>query len=342
MPQQPNPRRTLLQRMFPSRRAVLAALGALALLGAPLSGPATAAEPPVLKIGTLAGGTVSWELQVIRDRGLDRANGFRLETQDFAGNPATQVALQGGEVDAIVTDWIWAAQAKAKGLNLVMVPYSTAVGGLMVRADSPAKTLADLKGQKIAVAGGPVDKSWLILRALGLKQGVDLAKDSEQVFAAPPLVMEAVLSGEVQGAVNFWHFMAKMKAQGMRDLVTVREAEAELGLDPNAPLLGYAVAVDRVADRPGIIDGLAKASRAAKEVLAKDDAAWEALRPMMKAANDAEFTALRDGFRAGIPAPGPVDPAAAGALFKVLAETGGEALSGGLTAVPEGLFYKGE
>ena len=35
----------------------------------------------------------------------------------------------------------------------------------MVAADSPAQTLADLDGKKIGIAGGPVDKSWLILRA---------------------------------------------------------------------------------------------------------------------------------------------------------------------------------
>lgn len=323
-----------------SRRQILAgmAAGAAALA----IGPVRAADLPVLTVGTLAGGTVSWELQTITDHGFDTANGFRLQTKEFAGNPATQVALQGGEVDAIVTDWIWAAQAKAQGLDLVLVPYSTAVGGLMVKADSPAKTLGDLKGQKIAIAGGPLDKSWLILRALGHQQGIDLATETQQVFAAPPLVMEAALSGEVQGAVNFWNFLAKMRAQGMRELVSVSQAETALGLDPDAPLLGYAVRQDKVADRPGVIDGLARASRAAKDLLASDDAAWTALRPIMNAKSDAEFTALRDGFRAGIPPAKPVDPTAADKLFKVLSDLGGEELSGGLTAVPEGLFHRPE
>lgn len=321
-----------------SRAAGLLAAAALSVAAV----AAAAAEPPVLKVGTLAGGTVSWELKVIKDKGLDTANGFTLETQDFAGNPATQVALQGGEVDAIVTDVLWAAQQEAAGLDLTLVPYSTSVGGLMVKADSPATTLADFKGQKIAVAGGPVDKSWLILRGLGLKQGVDLAAETEQVFAAPPLVMEAALSGEAQGAINFWHFMAKMKAQGMKELISVRDAAQELGLDPTTPLLGYAVSVEAVADNPEVVDGLARASRAAKEMLATDDALWEELRPIMNAASDEEFAYLRDGFRAGIPPEGPVDPAAAQTLFAALAELGGEELTGGLQALPEGLFYGGE
>lgn len=307
-----------------------------------LAASAATAQTPELRIGTLAGGTVSWELKVIRDKGLDTANGFTLQTQEFAGNPATQVALQGGEVDAIVTDVLWAAQQEAHGFDLTLIPYSTAVGGLMVREDSPAKTLADFKGRKIAIAGGPVDKSWLILRGLALKQGFDLAAETEQVFAAPPLVMQAALSGEAQGAVNFWHFMAKMKAQGMKELVSVEDAAEELGLDPATPLLAYAVSLKAVADRPAVVDGLARASRAAKEMLATDDALWEELRPVMNAQSDEEFVALREGFRAGIPPKGPVDPDAAQALFAALAELGGEALTGGLTALPEGLFHTGE
>lgn len=304
--------------------------------------PAAAQELPVLKLGTQAGGTVNWELQTIRSNGLDRANGFILETQDFAGSAATQVALQGGEVDAIVTDWLWAAQQEGSGLDLTFIPYSTAVGGLMVPGDSPAQGLADLRGTRIAVAGGPVDKSWLILRALGRKQGIDLLAETEQVYAAPPLVMQAALSGEVQGAVNFWHFMAKMKAAGMRELVSVSDAAAELGLDPTTPLLGYAVTARAAAEKPQVIPALAKASRQAKDILASDDSAWEALRPIMNADSDAEFAFLRDGFRAGIPPAGPVDPAAAQKLFAVMAELGGNELTAGLEALPDGLFYTGD
>ena len=80
-----------------------------------------------------------------------------------------------------------------------------------------------------------------------------------------------------------------MKAQGMKELISVREAAEELGLDPTTPLLGYAVSVAAVADSPEVVDGLARASRAAKEMLATDDALWDELRPLMNAASDEEF-----------------------------------------------------
>ena len=57
-------------------------------------------------------------------------------------------------------------------------------------------------------------------------------------------------------------------------------------------------------DAARAVAGLAAASRAAKELLATDDAAWERLRPMMNADDDAEFEALKAGFLAGIPGAG--------------------------------------
>ncbi|HLB80260.1 MAG TPA: ABC transporter substrate-binding protein, partial [Dongiaceae bacterium] len=89
-------------------------------------------------------GTVNWELDVIETHGLDKAEGFDLQVVELAGKDATTVALQAGDVDVIVTDWIWVSRARAEGAAFTFVPYSTAVGGLMVPADSPVRTLADL------------------------------------------------------------------------------------------------------------------------------------------------------------------------------------------------------
>lgn len=298
---------------------------------------------PVIEIGTLENGTVNWELQTIKDRGFDTANGFTLEFLPLAGNPATQVAMQGGEVDAIVSDFLWVAQQRAQGADFTFLPYSTAVGSLVVPADSPVQTLADLKGKKIGIAGGPVDKSWLILRAWNAKEnGEDLAAVTEQVFGAPPVIMNAAETGEVDGAINFWHFLAKMKAAGMREVISVEQAATDLGLDPTTPLLGFVLRDAWIAKNPDLAKGLAAASQQAKQLLSTDDAAWEAIRPMMNAANDAEFEALREGWRAGVPAEGPVNAENAQAMFAVMAEQGGEELTGGLTELPEGLFWSGE
>lgn len=319
-----------------TRRAALLC-GFAALLAA--TAPARAQDLPVLTVAALEGGTVSWELDTITHYGLDAANGFRLEVLPVAGNPAAEVALQGGEAEAIVTDWVWVARMRAAGKDFTFLPYSRAVGGLLVKPQSGIMDLADLKGKKIGIAGGPLDKSWLILRAYARQTyGMDLAAETEQVFGAPPLIMEAALSGEVDAAINFWHFGAKMQARGMETLVSTSDAAAALGLDPETPLLGYVFSEKLEADKPAVVAGLRAASKAAKALLASDDAAFARLRARMKATSDAQYLALVAGYRAGIPVDAPVDPAAADRMLKLMADLGGEELLGPVKALPPGTF----
>lgn len=315
-------------------RLAAACAALLALAGAALAG-----DLPQIRAALLKGGTVGWEIATIKAHGLDRANGFELVTQDYADNAATRIALEGGEADVAVADWIWVAMMRAEGKDYVFLPYSRAVGGLVVKPDSGIASLTDLRGRRIGVAGGPLDKSWLILRAYARsRHGFDLAAETEQVFGAPPLILKAGLEGETDATVNFWHFLARMKARGMRDLVTVAEAAAALGLDPDMPLLGYVLKDDFVAAHPEAVRGLARASAQAKAMLRDDDAAWEALRPLMKAEDEAEFAALVAGYRAGIPSGAPVDAAAADRFLRLMAEFGGEELVGKATTLPAGVF----
>ena len=126
----------------------------------------------------------------------------------------------------------------------------------------------------------------------------------------------------------------------MRKLVDVSEAASDLGLDPNTPLLGYVVKGELLRENPELVHGLAAASRAAKEKLAVDDSEWDRLRPKMNAKTDGQFEALKAGFRAGIPAAGPIDEEAAGRMLELMVEIGGEKLLGKATELPEGTFLQ--
>ncbi|MEZ5476399.1 MAG: transporter substrate-binding domain-containing protein [Thiolinea sp.] len=152
-----------------------------------------AADEPVVKVGVLKFGTVNWELNTIQEHDLDRKHGFKLELVELGGKNATSVALQGGAVDMIVSDWIWVSRQRAEQQPFTFFPYSKAEGSLMVPADG-AQSLADMAGKKLGVAGGPVDKTWLILRAYSQKtQDKDLVDMLEPQFAAPPLLNELAL-----------------------------------------------------------------------------------------------------------------------------------------------------
>lgn len=167
---------------------------------------------------------------------------------------------------------------------------------------------------------------------------MDLERDTEQVYGAPPLIYKTAVSGETDGAINFWHFLAKMKAEGMRELISVSDASVALGLDPDVPLLGYVMKESFLAEHPGIAEALYTATRQSKSLLEQDDAAWEPLRERMNAQTEAQFTALRDDFRAGIPPDVPVDTDSADRLLRLMAELGGKTLVGGAVTLPPGVF----
>src|SRR5215831_9651811 len=74
--------------------------------------PAGASERPVVRVGVLKFGTVSWELDVMRRHGFDQAQGIDVEPLELAGKDSAAVALQGGAVDVILTDWLWVARRR--------------------------------------------------------------------------------------------------------------------------------------------------------------------------------------------------------------------------------------
>jgi NitT/TauT family transport system substrate-binding protein len=287
-------------------------------------------------------GTVNWELDVIKHHGLDAERGFTLEVQGFGSGQATNVALQGGAVDAVVDDYLWVSRQRAAGEMLSFVPFSSTVGALVVPPDSDIASLADLAGKKVGIAGGPIDKSWLLLQGLAAQRhGIDLAAVAEPVFAAPPLLNEAIENGELDAVVNYWHFTARLEAKGYRELVGVEEAIAELGVASVPPQLGYVFAESFGAQHPELIAAFVDASRAAKQLLSTDQE-WQRIRPLTKAEDDATLDALKRRYQEGIIAHwDKAEQADAAKLYAILAELGGEKLVGGTTELAPGTFWPG-
>ncbi len=302
-----------------------------------------AAGQPLVRVGVLKFGTVNWELEVIREHGLDRRHGFELQVTPLGGKNASAVALQGGAVDLIVSDWLWVSRQRAAGRGYTFAPWSNAVGGLMVRADAGIDSVADLRGRALGIAGGPVDKSWLLLRAWAKRQhGLDLDAVVEKKFAAPPLLNQLALRGDLPAVLNFWHYAARLEAAGLRRLVGTQEILPALGVEADLPLLGWVFDEAWAADNRAAIDGFLAASYAAKALLADSDAQWQRLAPRTKAASEAELIALRDAFRAGIPQRfGEAEITAARQTFGVLAAEGGEQLVGRQTELAPGTFWPG-
>lgn len=332
--------RKLIATAFASAKSAATRTAALAVAAwLVLSGPAAAADP--VSVGVLKFGTVNWELDVIKHHGLDKAEGIELHVLGLASKNATSVALLAEEVDIIVTDWIWVSRQRAEGEGFTFVPFSTAAGALMVPANSPIRSLGDLKGKRLGIAGGPLDKSWLVLRGLAKRaHGFDADKQVDKVFGAPPLLNQQILAGRLDAVVNFWHFAARLEAAGLRRVLGVTAMTRALDIDSEVPLIGYVFDEAWGEARRDRLNGFLRASRRAKRILLESDAEWARLRPLMRVPDEATFLALRDGYRRGIPAHwGPAERADAKKLFTILAEQGGEKLVGRSRVLQDGTFW---
>ena len=318
-------------------------MGALAavLLASSVLLSAVPALAGAVKVGVLKFGTVNWELDVIKHNGFDAAEGVDLQTIEFANVNATAIALQSGAVDAIVTDWLWVTRLRAEGADFTFVPYSISVGALVVPPDSPIATLADLEGKRLGIAGGPVDKSWLVIRALAAQRdGLDLDQAVDKVFGAPPLLNEQIDLGEIDALINNWNFVAQLEAKGYRRLIGAADAAKALGIESDVPLLGYVFGSGWAALHRDDVLGLVRASRRAKQLLIDSDSEWDRLRPLMRAADEPTFLALRDEFRRGVPQHwGDAERADAVKLFEIMAKLGGADLVGSSSTLQPGTFW---
>lgn len=256
---------------------------------------------PQLRVAVLQSGTVNWELQYILDQKLDQAHGFKLEMIKVASLPAAKLALTSGGADMMVSDWLWAGKRNNAGETLRFIPFSSQIGSVLVPTDSAVKTLQDLRGKKIGVAGGPMNKSWVLLQAAAKAEGIDLQKEASIQFAAPPLLSQALKRGQVDVLATFWHFGARLEAEGFKPLVSMQQLMHELGMKSSLPILGYLFHAQLTEQSPDAVAGFAAAVAEAKQRLAVDEAGWNALRPLMNAENDEIFTALKVKYLEGTP-----------------------------------------
>lgn len=303
--------------------------------------PAGHAAVPELKLGVVQFGTVQWVAETIRRRGLDAAHGFVLTLQTLASTEAGRVAIMARSVDAVVSDWPFVAIQRAAGRRLTFAPFSVASGAIMVRAAAPIHTLRDLAGKKLGVAGGPADKSWLLVQAAARAQGADLATSAKIAYGAPPLLAAKLGQGELDGVLTFWNFAARLEAAGHRTAITVEDCARIIGLQARPSLVGYVFSEDWAMSTPGLVDRFLAAATAAEHVLAGSEADWTAIRPMMDAADDRVFDRLRQRFVAGVAHRPSLaeETMQARALFDVLQRQGGSQAMGGLQELPDGIFW---
>lgn len=297
---------------------------------------------PKVHVGVLKYGTVNWEIDVIKHYQLDKKYNFNLQVMPLSNKNASAVALQSKAVDIILGDWLWVNRQRFNGKNYTLFPTSIASGGLYVNSNSTAISLLDIKQDKIGIAGGSVDKNWLLLQAYAQKKYQLKLKDTaEMVFATPPLLNRLMERNNVDAAINFWHYNARLSASGYRLLVSVPHMLAELGITTKVPLLGWVFDQDWAAKDNQKLTGFLQASNEAQQLLLLCDDEWQRIRPLTKAENDKVFIALKNEYRTRLLHKfGTEELKASKQVFTILAQQGGRDLVGKATTLADETFWQ--
>ena len=196
-----------------SRRYTLGLLFAASVLAVALPASAAAQEQATLRIGYQKYGT----LTLLKGRGtLEKrlaANGIAVKWTEFPAGPALLEGLNVGSVDFGVVGEAPPIFAQAAGANLVYVgnePPAPASEAIVVPKNSAIRTLADLRGKKIALNKGS-NVHYLLLKALE-KAGIAY-KDIEPVYLSPSDARAAFERGAVDAWAIWDPFLAAAEKQ---------------------------------------------------------------------------------------------------------------------------------
>ena len=320
---------------------IIRLLTILLILMISFQSPTISESKETIRIGTLQYGSVNWELDLIKKLEIDKKFNVDVEIVQLASKNAAAVALQGNSVDLIVTDWFWVSRQRTEKRMFSFIPHSMAAGGIMVNQNSELKKIDDLKGKKIGIAGGQIDKSWLIFRAYYLEKfGEDLVNVSEQVYGAPPLLNKKIEQGSFDAILTYWPYQARLKTKDFVKVISVKDVIKKLGIDSNVPVIGWVFRDEWAIDNSSKLKRFIQASEEAKELMMNSDEVWESIKPSMRVKNEDVFISLREIFREGIPRGfGQNQVNSAAKLFNKLSIIGGKALVGNSTSLAKGTFW---
>lgn len=306
-----------------------------------LSSVSFAAETTKLKLAVLAFGTVNWELNTLKNQNLLTDAGFELEIHPVANTQAGKIALQSGAVDMIVSDWIWVSRQRSTGSDFTFYPYSTTAGALIVAENSNINSLQDLAGKKLGIAGGELDKNWLLLQALAKQQNqLELNTSVEKVYGAPPLLNQQLLYNRVDAVINYWHFAARLEAKGYKQLINGKEILQQLGIQEQVPTLGYVFNRQWAEQNKQIVTHFLNATQQAKNLLCQSNEAWQAIIPLTKTKDTVTQNTLRERYCAGrITQWGNNEQVAATKIYSLLRKFSNSKLTGNVEAIQPGTFW---
>lgn len=169
---------------------------------APAGAPAQSAQKKALKVGYL---NVMDDAQAMlaKDAGLYDKHGLDVELKLFESGTDLVKAIVGGQLQAGVLGFTNAVTWAEKGADVKVVGGAQmGYHSILVRKDSGIKSLADLKGKKVASQqkGSTAD---IVLNGVVLPQAGLARTDVNMIYVSPASAIQSLASGQVDAAFVF-------------------------------------------------------------------------------------------------------------------------------------------
>ncbi|MBI2368720.1 MAG: ABC transporter substrate-binding protein [Deltaproteobacteria bacterium] len=184
----------------------------LTLVGGISLGPALAWPGETVTFGSVAGGQAGLITTVLKKYAFDVKNGITVDLKLF--DPAKmEEAVFFRRLDAGLFPPISAARAHLRGSPLqmfrgIMLNHTA----LLVRADVPGASVAELRGRKLGTLGRIT--ALYANMALVLKQrGVDIERHFEVIIGTPPVLLGLFERGDLHTMIHFEPYVTRLVLQ---------------------------------------------------------------------------------------------------------------------------------
>jgi NitT/TauT family transport system substrate-binding protein len=223
-----------------------------------------------VRVGYLHTLAVDGQFWIAMEKGFFKEQGLDIEPIVFTSGIPLMQALSGGSVDVAIMGAV-IANFPSRGVGKVFlindIEYDTAM--LFARPETGAKSIKDVKGQKIATVKGTT--AHVFLHTALKKNGLDSTKDVEIVSMDMAGAVSAFISGAVPFVVTWapFHVQIRDRVQGAVQLSSAKDFYPEAAI-----IGGWVAANDYYNNHKDVLKKIVKAWAPANDyLLSKPDEA---------------------------------------------------------------------
>jgi len=292
-----------------------------------------------VRVASFPGGN-EYPFWAIAKLGLDRKYGFELENVSVQPGGAALTAFRAGAVEGGLMNWLELARVRAAGEEIAaIVPFLEMPNVWVVPKNSPAKTIADLKGMKVGTYNRFSPEWVLYLATAKAKFGYDPRTETTVQEAGPGLLRGLMDQKQLDATFIFYNLAMPMVASGeYRILFNSKDLLKLQGMPSSTMLTSVAFREVYSRSNPKNVRAFAMAYREAVEYLRTNDPIWVECLARQNITDASVVSLMRDYSRDVTMSRFSADPMAeTKQLFDVLYAAGGKEAMG-IDTLPTGIF----